>query len=546
MRALEERVAAIGPAKFSKYQTLLKELASPTGLDWNGASTSDRLVIFTERIETLRFLEQHLKKALGLKTEQVAILHGDASGLSDLDVQKTVEEFGRDQSPLRLLIASDIASEGINLHFLSHKMVHFDIPWSLMVFQQRNGRIDRYGQEREPHIAYLSTTSVNEEIRGDARILELLTEKDEQAAKNIGDPSAFYGLYDEGKEELRTGEAIEARLSAEALSAQMERSAGDDLLTFLFGGDVPDGTSALSRKRTTPSLYENDLSYVKQGLESIGARHDLQPVFDAEREMLSVTLSRDLQSRLLKAVPEAVGENGRIHLTSSRREVKDAIRRCRAEERAWPEVQLLWDLHPLVEWLNLKLLVAFGRHQAPVLTLAGRLARRESMFVVHGDIPNRKGHPVVHQWFVVSLKDGRYVETLALDAFLTRTGLGTSALANTGAQPDVMFYQGLVPIVVAEARRFMSARRADYERAVNPKLEEQRRNLERLRGAQGAQLEIQFPADDTLKGVRLEKKEAAARAVERTFDDYTRWVADTMTTEDHASIRIAAVFVGED
>ena len=116
------------------------------------------------------------------------------------------------------------------------------------------------------------------------------------------------GVYDEGKEEQRTGEAIEARLSAEALSAQMERSAGDDLLTFLFGGDVPDGTSALSRKRTTPSLYENDLSYVKQGLESIGARHDLQPVFDAEREMLSVTLSRDLQSRLLKAVPEALAK----------------------------------------------------------------------------------------------------------------------------------------------------------------------------------------------------------------------------------------------
>ena len=82
-----------------------------------------------------------------------------------------VSQIAFDNS-IRLLIATDMASEGINLHYLSSKMVHFDVPWSLMVFQQRNGRIDRYGQEREPHIAYLSTTSVNEEIRGDARILE--------------------------------------------------------------------------------------------------------------------------------------------------------------------------------------------------------------------------------------------------------------------------------------------------------------------------------------------------------------------------------------
>ena len=104
-----------------------------------------------------------------------------------------VEDFGRDRSPVRLLIASDIASEGINLHFLCHKLIHFDIPWSLMVFQQRNGRIDRYGQERQPHIAYLYTEPEHPKVRGDLRILELLMEKDEQAAKNIGDPSVFPG-----------------------------------------------------------------------------------------------------------------------------------------------------------------------------------------------------------------------------------------------------------------------------------------------------------------------------------------------------------------
>ena len=124
----------------------------------------------------------------------MAILHGQ---LPDSELAKTVENFGRTHSPLRLLIASDVASEGLNLHFQSHRLVHFDIPWSLMVFQQRNGRVDRYGQTQTPLIAYLSTDTRHDKIRGDLRILEILIEKDEQAAKNIGDPSIFMGLYDE-------------------------------------------------------------------------------------------------------------------------------------------------------------------------------------------------------------------------------------------------------------------------------------------------------------------------------------------------------------
>jgi hypothetical protein len=82
-----------------------------------------------------------------------------------------------------------------------------------MVFQQRNGRIDRYGQERQPHIAYLYTEPEHPKVRGDLRILELLMEKDEEAAKNIGAPSVFLGVFDAREEEQMTGRAIEETLA---------------------------------------------------------------------------------------------------------------------------------------------------------------------------------------------------------------------------------------------------------------------------------------------------------------------------------------------
>ena len=108
---------------------------------------ADRLVIFTERIATLRWLKVRLARDLDLESGQVETLHG---GMSDVDQQRVVEDFGNTQRPVRLLVCSDVASEGINLHYQCHRLIHFDMPWSLMVFQQRNGRVDRYGQDATP------------------------------------------------------------------------------------------------------------------------------------------------------------------------------------------------------------------------------------------------------------------------------------------------------------------------------------------------------------------------------------------------------------
>ena len=68
-----------------------------------------------------------------------------------------------------------------------------------MTFQQRNGRVDRYGQTKQPLIRYLQTLPQDETLDsfGDAHIIELLIEKDNNAQKNIDDPREFCGTKEE-------------------------------------------------------------------------------------------------------------------------------------------------------------------------------------------------------------------------------------------------------------------------------------------------------------------------------------------------------------
>ena len=234
LRVLRAALECIGPDDYGKYRALLRAIRGGEPFTWSPRDARDRLVVFTERIETLHWLRTRLREDLDLGRDQLAILHG---GMSDMDQQRVVEDFGNAARPVRLLLCSDVASEGINLHYHCHRLIHFDMPWSLMVFQQRNGRVDRYGQERTPRIVYLVTESANETIRGDTLILEVLERKDEQAYRDIGDPSAFMNVHDVEAEEDVTRRAIAGGEGAERFDALLAPASneGEDLLALFLG-----------------------------------------------------------------------------------------------------------------------------------------------------------------------------------------------------------------------------------------------------------------------------------------------------------------------
>ena len=153
-------------------------------LGWTGKKKDDRYVVFAERIATLDYLKQNLIRDFGLKEEAIQSFSGSDS---DVEQQDIIEDFGKEDSKVKILLCSDAGSQGVNLHFYCNRMFNYDIPWSLITLEQRNGRIDRYGQKKTPYIYYVVGKTDDEAIRTDLHIINNLTKKEEEKHKTLGD-----------------------------------------------------------------------------------------------------------------------------------------------------------------------------------------------------------------------------------------------------------------------------------------------------------------------------------------------------------------------
>lgn len=537
---LDKYLSNITFDKFSKYQKLLSVIKNT--FSWSESDTTDRLVIFTERIKTLKKLQEQLIKDFKLKENQIIILHG---GLSDIDQQEIVENFGKEDSPVRILLASDVASEGINLHYLSHRMIHFDIPWSLMVFQQRNGRIDRYGQEKTPEIVYLVTESHNEKIKGDTRILEILIKKDEQAQKNINDPSAFNEVYDIADEERITAKAIEKNMKPDEFNKELETKINP--LDILLGEiDMPKGESS-ERKITKPlTLYKDDFEYVKTAIEFIKIKEDMQATYNNDSKRIEITATDDLKNRFKFLPKEIWPEDGFFILSTNINVIKDEIKRSRKDEKSWPRIQYLWEQHPVVSWINDKVLATFRRNQAPVLYLPDQLEEKQIVFIISALIPNRMSHPLLHYWLAISFKNNIFESIVPFEILQKKIGLGMEKLPNTGYKIDTEDLKTLLPSAIEETKKWMTKKWEGFEDDINNKLNDYLKRLEQLKEKQYAQLELDFGLVSEKAVQTISRKEKRKRQIDQIFDDFITWVEDTMTTENNPYIQIIAALVGKE
>jgi superfamily II DNA or RNA helicase len=97
-------------------------------------------VIFCRFIATAHYVAQQLKDDFPKEVDIRAI----TSELSDEERREKIEEMGK--SSKRILVATDCLSEGINLQDKFNAILHYDLPWNPNRLEQREGRVDRYGQ----------------------------------------------------------------------------------------------------------------------------------------------------------------------------------------------------------------------------------------------------------------------------------------------------------------------------------------------------------------------------------------------------------------
>ena len=135
------------------------------GTRWQG---SNRIVVFTEYKTTLDYLRRRLLTTYADQPDIVRELYG---GMDDRQRDEIKQAFNDPNDPVRVLLATDAASEGLNLQETAHIVLHYDIPWNPSRLDQRNGRLDRHGQAQDVLVLHF-TSEDDADLKFLARVVE--------------------------------------------------------------------------------------------------------------------------------------------------------------------------------------------------------------------------------------------------------------------------------------------------------------------------------------------------------------------------------------
>lgn len=555
LATLKSRLSRIQIAASSRFQLLVRELRA---MGWTGKPQSPRVLLFTEstvtQIALARALAQEFNIAFSEKhedqsTQTMAIIHG---GQPDVTLSKTVEAFGTGSSPMRLLVATDVASEGVNLHHECHNIIHYDLPWSIITLIQRNGRIDRFGQRNSPVIRYLMVRTQSGELRGDEELFARLVAKVEEINRSTRTGESVLKLYDPEAEEayiaeqgLLAGDAaiLDKANPQTAESAELEnallsatKEGHEDFLAFLLGNSTKAAAEGAAAKAIAADnsrirllddarFLEDGYRYLKDEL----GNEKWQPIektdklwmFSAPPELKRRLGAPDADDSVIfgaTAVPdEAWPEHGRFQFTTDPDRVNTAIRAALAMKGQWSNELLLTEQHPIMRWLAERLMMLMPRGEAPLIA-SSHLQPGELCFCFIGQVSARAGTPLIVDAHAISFQKGGGYRQQPLKDALARAGF--DKLADTGRRgttsPELL--QGFVAAAVEESLKHLIQLKDARKKAIKPVLEKEEARLERWRTRRIAKL------DEALAGLSAESKQAAQLRGEK--DEIERYLKD--------------------
>ena len=470
-------------AKYTKLLDYLREIGV-------GPRSAERAVIFSERVATLHWLREKVKADLKMNDDQVRVLHG---GLSDTEQQEIVESFKQSSSPIRILITGDVASEGVNLHSQCHQLIHFDIPWSLIRIEQRNGRIDRYGQKHHPQISTLLLGPTSNSFSGDVRVLQRLLEREQEAHAALGDAASLMGQYDVGAEEDLIRQALagskniddvvptvnEALESGDSIGAMLARIAKGE-------GALVDNAAVVPVNDVGTGLFASALDYLREALTEIygtpGASVAAGGVNwreDAGHGTVEFAPGRDLAQRLAVLPQTYLTDRHvteRLVLATTKQRAKAVLSEAvndPASTSLWPEAHYLGPLHPVLEWASDRALGRLGRNE--IFAVVGDVDIPTVLLV--GTLTNRRGQVVATSFITAVAPDASRPSLLFLTAHassgeaLDAAGV-VGTLVNAGKTPDLGVLQQLVAPAVEQAHLQMESVADAASQDVDERVEE--------------------------------------------------------------------------
>jgi superfamily II DNA/RNA helicase len=195
LERMRDLASTLTPRPDSKAQVLIDWLKA--NIRPNGQWVDERVIIFTEYRATQNWLQERLALEGFTGGDRLLTLYGGM----DTDKREQVKaafQFDPKVSPVRILLATDAASEGIDLQKYCSKLIHYEIPWNPNRMEQRNGRIDRHGQKAlEVRICHFVGEGYNQreklaqdippgELEGDLEFLMRAAKKVETIREDLG------------------------------------------------------------------------------------------------------------------------------------------------------------------------------------------------------------------------------------------------------------------------------------------------------------------------------------------------------------------------
>jgi superfamily II DNA or RNA helicase len=191
LRAWAERASAKLDARAETFLGWLDAIVKPGGA-WGDA----RVIVFTEYRATQKWLAEKLAQRGYHHEGRLLTLYGGMSLDERERVKQSFQASPRD-AKVRVLLATDAASEGIDLQNHCSRLLHYEIPWNPNRLEQRNGRVDRHGQRAEKveifhfvgkgwHAHRLTRDAEPGSLEGDLEFLFVAAKKVDQIREDLG------------------------------------------------------------------------------------------------------------------------------------------------------------------------------------------------------------------------------------------------------------------------------------------------------------------------------------------------------------------------